>query len=85
MQIILVDAGERRISVIREIRSFTGKTLKDSKDLSETRGALLYDGRSRDGIKFLKALHAAGASVQASHGPNPIPRWLRKLADWIEG
>lgn len=84
MRIFLTDAGERRINVIREIRSFTGATLKDAKDLSETPNALLFDGRPRDAAKFLKALKAVGATVSADHGPNPIPRWLRALADWIE-
>ncbi len=85
MRLVLVKAGERRINVIREIRSFTGATLKDSKDMSETPGAVIFDGPGNIGHKFRRALVAQGASVEVKGSPNPLPRWLRNLADWIEG
>jgi large subunit ribosomal protein L7/L12 len=85
MRLFLIRAGERRINVIREIRSFTGSTLKDAKDMSEGTNVLLFDGPSRVGRRFEKALAAQGAVTEVKGNPNPIPRWLRNLADWIEG
>lgn len=84
MRLFLVNSGERRINVIREIRSFTGKTLKDAKDLSESPGALLFDGPGSAGHKFRRALLAQGAEIEVKGSANPLPRWLRTLADWIE-
>lgn len=85
MKLILLSAGDRRISVIKEIRAFTGLGLKDAKDLSEKRDAILFDGPGRIGHRFHKALLKVGATVEIKHTWNPLPRLLRALADWIEG
>lgn len=85
MKLVLESCGEKKICVIREIRAFTEATLKDSKDLAETPGAVVFDGPGRVGYRFHKALLAQGARVTIAVGGNPVSRWLRALADWIEG
>jgi large subunit ribosomal protein L7/L12 len=62
--VVLVDAGANKISVIKEIRAITGLGLKEAKDLSEKGGAL-KEGINKDEADKLKAqLEAAGAKVE---------------------
>lgn len=85
MRLVLVSSGERAINVIREIRSFTGLTLKDAKDLATAPDPIqIFDGPGRVGVRFHKALIAVGATVRIESARNPLPRWLRKLADWMD-
>ncbi|WP_293909014.1 50S ribosomal protein L7/L12 [Deinococcus sp.] len=62
--VVLIDAGANKISVIKEIRAITGLGLKEAKDLSEKGGAL-KEGINKDEAEKLKAqLEAAGAKVE---------------------
>lgn len=85
MRLILMSAGERTISVIKEIRSFTGSTLKDAKDMATAPDPVqIYDGPAKHGMVFRAALVTAGATVRIEGARNPLPRWLRALADWLD-
>lgn len=63
--IILTAVGERKISVIKEVRAITGLGLKDAKDLVEGAPKALKEGVSQQEAADLKAkLEAAGATVE---------------------
>ena len=63
--VILTSAGEKKINVIKEVRSITGLGLKDAKDLVESAPKAVKEGVNKDEAAELKTkLEAAGASVE---------------------
>jgi large subunit ribosomal protein L7/L12 len=62
--VVLVDAGAKKINVIKEIRGLTGLGLKEAKALAEE-GGNVKEGVSKDDAEAAKAaLEAAGAKVE---------------------
>jgi len=58
-------AGEKKINVIKEVRTITGLGLKEAKDLVEGAPKLVKEGLSKeDANKFAEQLKAAGATVE---------------------
>lgn len=63
--VILVDAGEKKINVIKEVRAITGLGLKEAKDLVEAAPKPVKEGVNKDeSEKFKKILEEAGAKVE---------------------
>lgn len=63
--VILKDAGAKKIDVIKEVRVITGLGLKEAKDLVEAGGKTLKEGVSKDEAEELKKkLEAVGAVVE---------------------
>jgi large subunit ribosomal protein L7/L12 len=58
-------AGEKKINVIKEVRTITGLGLKEAKDLVEGAPKLVKEGLSKEEVnKFAEMLKAAGATVE---------------------
>jgi large subunit ribosomal protein L7/L12 len=58
-------AGDKKINVIKEVRTITGLGLKEAKDLVEGAPELVKEGLSKeDANKFAELLKAAGATVE---------------------
>jgi ribosomal protein L7/L12 len=63
--VILTEAGEKKINVIKEVRAITGLGLKEAKDLVEGAPKAVKEGASKDEAeKIRKVLEEAGAKVQ---------------------
>jgi large subunit ribosomal protein L7/L12 len=63
--VILANAGDKKINVIKEVRAITGLGLKEAKDLVEGAPKPVKDGVSKDdAAKFKAQLEAAGAKVE---------------------
>jgi large subunit ribosomal protein L7/L12 len=63
--VILVDAGAKKINVIKEVRAITGLGLKEAKDLVEAGGKAVKEQVSKDEAEELKKkLEEAGAKVE---------------------
>ena len=63
--IVLTAAGEKKINVIKEVRTITGLGLKEAKDLVEGAPKELKTGVSKDDANaFKEKLEAAGATVE---------------------
>ena len=63
--VILAAAGDKKINVIKEVRTITGLGLKEAKDLVEGAPKELKAGVSKDDAEAMKAqLEAAGATVE---------------------
>ena len=63
--VILADAGDKKINVIKEVRAITGLGLKEAKDLVEGAPKTVKDGVSKDdAAKIKKQLEDAGAKVE---------------------
>ena len=63
--VILAEAGEKKINVIKEVRAITGLGLKEAKDLVEAAPKAVKEGASKDEAeKIKKVLEEAGAKVQ---------------------
>jgi len=63
--LILKDSGDKKINVIKEIRTITGLGLKEAKDLVEGAPKTVKEGVNKeDAAKFKKALEEAGAKVE---------------------
>ena len=61
----LMAAGEKKINVIKEVRTITGLGLKEAKDLVEGAPKMVKEGLSKeDSNKFAELLKAAGATVE---------------------
>ena len=61
----LAAAGDKKINVIKEVRTITGLGLKEAKDLVEGAPSKLKDGVNKeDAEKFKKQLEEAGATVE---------------------
>ena len=64
-EIHLASAGDKKINVIKEVRTITGLGLKEAKDLVEGAPSKLKDGVNKeDAEKFKKQLEEAGATVE---------------------
>src|ERR1043166_4426521 len=62
--VVLTDAGDKKINVIKEVRAITGLGLKEAKDLVEGAPKPVKENVSKDEAEKLKAqLAAAGATV----------------------
>ena len=63
--VVITDAGAKKINVIKAIRALTGLGLKEAKSMAEEAGAVVKEGISKDDAEAAKAeLEAAGASVE---------------------
>ena len=64
-QVILANAGDKKINVIKEIRAVTNLGLKEAKDLVEAAPKLVKDNATKEEAAKIKALlEAAGAKVE---------------------
>ena len=63
--VIILDAGEKKINVIKEIRALTGLGLKEAKEAAEQTPSTIKEGISKADAEAVKAqLEAAGAKVE---------------------
>ena len=63
--VVLAKAGEKKINVIKEVRTITGLGLKEAKDLVEAAPKPVKEGIGKDEVaKIRKMLEDAGASVE---------------------
>jgi len=62
--VILKDAGAKKVEVIKAVRGITGLGLKEAKDLAEAGGVVKEGASKEDAEKFKKELEAAGATVE---------------------
>ena len=63
--VFLASAGDKKINVIKEVRSFTGLGLKEAKDLVEAAPKEIKAGvAKKDAEDMKKKLEAAGAKVE---------------------
>ncbi len=63
--VVLVDAGDKKINVIKEVRAITGLGLKEAKDLVEGAPKDVKADVSKDeAAKLKKQLEDAGAKVE---------------------
>ena len=63
--VVLADAGEKKINVIKEVRAITGLGLKEAKDLVESAPKAVKEGVGKDEAEELKKkLEEVGASVE---------------------
>jgi large subunit ribosomal protein L7/L12 len=63
--VIILDAGDKKINVIKEIRALTGLGLKEAKTAAEETPSTIKEGISKADAEAVKAqLEAAGAKVE---------------------
>ncbi len=63
--VVLSDVGDKKIQVIKEVRSLTNLGLKDAKDLVDNAPKPVLEGASKEDAERAKAaLEAAGATVE---------------------
>ena len=63
--VVINDAGAKKINVIKVIRALTGLGLKEAKAMAEEAGAVVKEGISKEDAEAAKAdLEGAGASVE---------------------
>jgi len=63
--VILTGAGDKKINVIKEVRTITGLGLKEAKDLVEGAPKPVKEGVGKDEVaKIKKMLEDAGATVE---------------------
>ena len=63
--VVLTDAGDKKIGVIKEVRGLTSLGLKEAKDLVESAPKAVLEGVSKDdAAKAKEALAGAGATVE---------------------
>ena len=63
--VVIKDAGPKKIEVIKTIRQLTNLGLKEAKDVAETAGSKVLEAVSKDAATDAKAkLEAAGAVVE---------------------
>ncbi|MDE0927659.1 MAG: 50S ribosomal protein L7/L12 [Acidimicrobiales bacterium] len=63
--VVLTDAGDKKIQVIKEVRALTNLGLKDAKELVDGAPNNVLEGASKeDAEKAKESLEAAGASVE---------------------
>ena len=61
----LAEAGDKKIQVIKEVRTLTNLGLKDAKDLVDGAPSTIMEGASKeDAEKAKEALEAAGATIE---------------------
>ena len=65
--VILKATGDKKINVIKEVRTITGLGLKEAKDLVEAGGKAVKEGVPKDEAEEIKKkLEEAGAEVELS-------------------
>jgi large subunit ribosomal protein L7/L12 len=63
--VVLAASGDKKINVIKEIRTITGLGLKEAKDLVEGAPKTIKEGASKDeAAKIKKVLEENGATVE---------------------
>ena len=63
--VILTSFGEKKINVIKEVRSITGLGLKEAKEAVESAPKAIKEGVSKEGAEEIKKkLEEAGASAE---------------------
>jgi large subunit ribosomal protein L7/L12 len=63
--VILLEAGDKKINVIKEVRAITGLGLKEAKDLVEAGGKAVKEGAPKaEAEEIKKKLEEAGAKVE---------------------
>lgn len=63
--VVLVEAGAKKIEVIKEVRAITGLGLKEAKDLVEAGGKTVKEAAGKaEAEEIKKKLEAAGAKVE---------------------
>jgi large subunit ribosomal protein L7/L12 len=63
--VVIVDAGAKKINVIKAIRALTGLGLKEAKSAAEDLPSTIKEGISKEDAEAAKAdLEAAGAKVE---------------------
>ncbi len=63
--VMLLDAGDKKINVIKEVRAITGLGLKEAKDLVEGAPKAVKEGVNKaEGAELKKKLEEAGAKVE---------------------
>ena len=63
--VVLTDAGDKKIGVIKEVRGLTSLGLKEAKDLVESAPKPVLEGVSKEEAEKAKeALEGAGATVE---------------------
>jgi large subunit ribosomal protein L7/L12 len=63
--VILAKAGDKKINVIKEVRTITGLGLKEAKDLVEAAPKPVKEGANKEEVaKIKKMLEDAGATVE---------------------
>ena len=63
--VVLVEAGEKKINVIKEVRAITGLGLKEAKDLVEGAPKAVKEGVNKtEAADLKKKLEDAGAKVE---------------------
>ncbi|MEA2019368.1 MAG: 50S ribosomal protein L7/L12 [Campylobacterota bacterium] len=63
--VIIKDAGAKKINVIKAVRAITGLGLKEAKAMAEEAGAVVKEGISKEDAQAAKtALEEAGATVE---------------------
>ena len=63
--VILVDAGDKKINVIKEVRAITALGLKEAKELVEAGGKAVKEAATKDEAEEIKKkLEEAGAKVE---------------------
>ncbi|MBF0130951.1 MAG: 50S ribosomal protein L7/L12 [Alphaproteobacteria bacterium] len=63
--VVLVEAGDKKINVIKEVRAITGLGLKEAKDLVEGAPKVVKEAASKDeAASIKKKLEEAGAKVE---------------------
>lgn len=63
--VVLIEAGAKKIEVIKEVRAITGLGLKEAKDLVEAGGKTVKEAVSKvEAEELKKKLEAAGAKVE---------------------
>ena len=63
--VVLTDAGDKKIQVIKEVRGLTNLGLKEAKDLVESAPKAVLEGVSKEEAdKAKEALEGAGGSVE---------------------
>ncbi len=63
--VVLMGAGEKKIQVIKEVRSLTSLGLKEAKELVDNAPKAVIEGASKeDAEKAKEALEGAGATVE---------------------
>ncbi|MBL4538744.1 MULTISPECIES: 50S ribosomal protein L7/L12 [Oceanicaulis] len=63
--VVLMEAGDKKINVIKEVRAITGLGLKEAKELVEAGGKAVKEGASKaEAEEIKKKLEDAGAKVE---------------------
>ena len=62
--VVLTDAGDKKINVIKEVRAITGLGLKEAKELVEAGGKVKEQAPKAEAEEMKKKLEEAGAKVE---------------------